>query len=51
MKLQIFTIKNTPILHSIHTCLAVIILDSALYEDESYYPKVFLKERKYIEKK
>ena len=38
-------------LHSNHTCLAVITLDSALKKDGSYYPKVFLKECKYIEKK
>ena len=34
-----------------HTCLAVIILDSALKKDESYYLQVFWKECKYIEKK
>ena len=33
------------------TCLAVISLDSALKKDDNYYPQVFLKERKYIEKK
>ena len=38
-------------LHSNHTCLAVINLDSALKKDGSYFPKVFLKECKYIEKK
>ena len=36
---------------STHTCLAVISLDSALKKDENYYPQVFLKECKYIEKK
>ena len=35
----------------IHTCLAVIRLDSALKKDEKYYLQVFLKECKYIEKK
>ena len=32
------------------TCLAVITLDSALKKDDKYL-QVFLKERKYIEKK
>ena len=31
--------------------MAVITLDSALKKDENYYPYVFLKECKYIEKK
>ena len=34
-----------------HTCLAIISLDSALTKDENYYPQLFLKECKYIEKK
>ena len=34
-----------------HTCLAVIRWDSALKKDDNYYPQVFLKECKYIEKK
>ena len=34
-----------------HTCLIVITLYSALKKDETYYPQVFLKECKYIEKK
>ena len=33
-----------------HTCLAVIGLDSALKKDDNFYPQVFLKESKYIEK-
>ena len=33
-----------------HTCLAVIILDSALKKDENYCSEVFLKESKYIKK-
>ena len=49
MKLQIFTIKT--FLWCNHTCLALISLDSALKKDENNYPKVFLKECKYIEKK
>ena len=32
-------------------CLAVITLDSALKKEDNYYPQVFLKECKYIEKK
>ena len=50
MKLQIFTIK-VPETDSYHTCLAVITVDSSLKKDENYYPQVFLKECKYIEKK
>ena len=41
--------KN-PKLDSIHTCLAIINLDSALKKNENYYPQVFLKECKYIAK-
>ena len=43
--------KKIPKLGSNHTCLAVISLDSALKKDENYYPQVFIKECKYIEKK
>ena len=50
MKLHIFT-KKIPWVDSIHTSLAVISLDSALKKDENYYPQVFLKECKCIEKK
>ena len=32
-------------------CSAVIILDSALQNDENYCPQMFLKKCKYIEKK
>ena len=49
-KLQIF-LKKIPKLHSNHTCLAVIILVSALKKDSNYYAQVFLKECKYIEEK
>ena len=38
-------------LDSNHTCSAVISLDSSLKKDDSYYPQVFLKKYKYIEKK
>ena len=38
-------------LDSNHTFLAIMTLDSALKKDENYYPQVFLKEFKYIEKK
>ena len=34
-----------------HTCLAVVSLNSTLKKDDNYYPQVFLKESKYIEKK
>ena len=36
---------------SFHTLSAVISLNFALMKDENYYPQVFLKECKYIEKK
>ena len=48
MKLQIFMKKQ---LDSNQIGLAVISLDSALKKDDYYYPQVFLKECKYIEKK
>ena len=50
-KLQIFMIKKLPKVDSNHTCVAVISLDSALKKDRNYYPKVFLKEHEYTEKK
>ena len=34
-----------------YTCLVVISLISTLKKDGNYYPQVFLKECKYIEKK
>ena len=43
--------KKISKLDSNHTCLAVITLDSAFKKDDNYYPEVFLKECKYIEKK
>ena len=43
--------KNISKLDSNHTCLAVITLDYALKKNDNYYPQVFLKESKYIEKK
>ena len=43
--------KKVPNLESNHTCLAVINLDSALKENDNYYPQVFLKECKYIEER
>ena len=46
-----FSDKEIPKVDSDHTCLAVISLDSALKKDDNYYSQVFLKERKYIEKK
>ena len=43
--------KKVPKVDPNHTCLAVITLDSVLKKDDNYYPQVFLKESKYIEKK
>ena len=42
--------KEMPKTGSNHTCLAVITIDSVLERNENYYPQVFLKECKYIEK-
>ena len=42
--------KKIPKVGSNHTCLAVISLDSALDKDGNYYPQLFLKEFKYMEK-
>ena len=49
-KLQISTLKKFLKWTLIMLLLAVISLDSALNKDRNYYPKVFLKECKYIEK-
>ena len=38
-------------MESNHTCLAVTSLDSALKKDGNYFPQVFLKECKQIQKK
>ena len=43
--------KEIPRVDSNPTCLAVISLDSGLNKYGNYYPQVFLKECKYIEKK
>ena len=43
--------EKIPKMDSNHTCLAVINLNSGLKKEENYYPQVFLKECKYIEKK
>ena len=52
IKLQFFCDKNIPKVESNHTFLAPVSSDSALKKrDGNYYPKVLLKERKYIEKK
>ena len=42
--------KKVPKLGSNQNCLAVINSDSALKKIENYYPQVFLKKCKYIEK-
>ena len=46
-----FNDKKIPKLDSNHTCLTVISLDSALKKDDNYYPQVFLKKLKHIEKR
>ena len=51
IKLQIFMIKKILKVDSNHTYLAIISLHFALKKDESYYPQVFLKKCKYIEKR
>ena len=43
--------KKIPKLDSNHNYFAVISLYSAFKKDDNYYPQVFLKECKYIEKK
>ena len=43
--------KTIPKLDCNHTSLAVISLVSALKKHDSYYPQMFLKECRYIEKK
>ena len=43
--------NKIPKVDSNHTFLVVISLDSDLKKDENYYPQVFLKGCKYIEKK
>ena len=45
-----FLDKKMPKVGSNHTCLAVMLIDLILKYEENYYPEVFLKERKYIEK-
>ena len=50
-KVTNFYDKEIPKVVSNHTCLAVINLDFILKKDESFYPQVFLKQCKYIEKK
>ena len=51
MKLHIFVIKKIPKVAYYHTSSAVISLDSALKNDNSYYLQVFLKQYQYIMKK
>ena len=50
-KITDFYYKKIPKGYSNYTCLAVISLHSALKKKENYYPQVFLKQCKYIEKK
>ena len=46
-----FDDKVFPKVWSNYTCLAVILINFIRKKDESYYPQVFLKECKYIERK
>ena len=46
-----FYLKKNLKMDFYHTCLSVISLDSALNKDGNYYPQVFLKECKHIQKK
>ena len=46
-----FEVKEISKIDPNYTCLAVISLDSAPKKGENYYPQVFLKECKYIDKK
>ena len=50
MRLEIFAIKKCQKQGSDYTFLAVVSIDFVLKKDENYYPQVFLKECKYIEK-
>ena len=50
IKLQTFYDKEIQKVGSNHPCLAVMSLNSAHNKDENYYPQVFLKECKYIQK-
>ena len=43
-------LEKIPKLDSNHTFLAVIILNSSLKKDDSYYPKVFLKSTNILKK-
>ena len=52
MKLQMFMIKKSQRWALIILDYTLVItLDSALKKDDNHYPKVFLKECKYVEKK
>ena len=50
-KITDFHDRKIPNVDSNQICLALISLDSPLKKDDSYYPQVFLKECKYLEKK
>ena len=45
-----FRTRKIPEAGSFYICWSVILTDSVLKKDEIYYPQVFLKEFKYIEK-
>ena len=46
-----FDDKEIPKKGSNYNCLAVVLIDFVPKKDENYYPQVFLKEGKFIEKK
>ena len=50
-KLLNFYDNKIPKVDSNHTCLAVITLDTTSKKDGSYYPQLFLRKSKYVEKK
>ena len=50
MRLQVLMLKKIPKAGCNYICWSVILTDSVLKKDENYYPQVFLREKKYIEK-
>ena len=50
MRLQIFIAKEIPEAGSSYICWQVTLIGFVLKKDENFYPEVFLKECKYIEK-
>ena len=50
-KVKDFHDKEMPEVVSNYICLAVIVIDFVLKKDENFYPQVFVKEYRYIEKR